>query len=75
MDELLKRAEELAGRPVELEQTQDKKWVVLYMTFERSPPPKGETQEEALRLFIEMMLKRGPEASNLPSTDDTKENT
>lgn len=52
------RAEELAGRPVEVEQTRDGKFVVLWMNFVESPPPKGDTEEEALEKFVAYMEAR-----------------
>jgi len=72
MKELLKQAEELAGRPVDVEQTRDGQYIVLYMAFEKSPPPKAVTPRGALEGFIEMMLKRKGEEDNLPQ-EDTKE--
>ena len=68
-DELLKRAEELAGRPVELEQTQDGQWIVLWMSFGALPPPKAATEEAALQGFIDMMLQRKAAGDNLPEED------
>lgn len=58
-EQLFKEAEELAGRPVEVEQTKDKKFVVLYMVFDQSPPPKAETEEGALQAFIDWMKSKG----------------
>lgn len=66
MDALLKQAEELAGRPVEVESTTDGKYVVLYMAFEKSPPPKSDTEEGALVAFIEMMKKRKSTETEIP---------
>jgi hypothetical protein len=68
MIETLKaKAEELAGRELEVEQTTDGKFVVLYMRFQHSPPPKADTPEEAYQLFIERMEKQPKEV--LPDVD------
>jgi len=53
--DLQARADELAGRPVEVEQTKDGKYIVLFMQFSQPPPPKGDTPEEALTGFIKKM--------------------
>lgn len=58
LEQLYKEAEEIAGRPVEVERTIDGKFVVLYMVFEQSPPPKADTEEGALRAFIEWAKAR-----------------
>ena len=42
----------LLGYDVETEQTVDGKFVVLYMNFNSKPPPKGDTEEEALTNFL-----------------------
>lgn len=55
MDELHKRAAELAGRDVEVEQTTDGQHIVIFMRFDKSPPPKAPTAQEALALFISWM--------------------
>ena len=52
---LYKRAEELAGRPVEVSQLINGKFIVLWMAFEQDPPPADITEEGALKGFIEMM--------------------
>ena len=69
MEKLFKEAELLAGRPVDVDQTDDGQYIVLYFRFEASPPPKSPTPEAALRGFIEMMLKRKGESDNLPEAD------
>lgn len=69
IEELLKQAETLAGRPVEVEVTKDGKFIVLWMHFQAKPPPKADSPEEALRGFIDMMLKRGTNPDNLPAED------
>lgn len=55
IEELKAKAESLAMRPVEVEQTLDGKYIVLFMRFMHSPPPKGDTEQEALEKFIEYM--------------------
>lgn len=67
MEELLKIASDLAGREVEVEQTMDGKFVVLWMQFGASPPPKGDTKEEALKNFIEYMKGRKNDRSDIPT--------
>ncbi len=69
MEELYKEAERLAGRPVEVEKTTDGKFIVLWMHFQASPPPKGVTEEEALQGFISMMLQRAGAGDTLPAED------
>jgi len=75
MIELYQEAERLAGRPVEVEQTKDGKFIVLWMHFQASPPPKGNTEEEALRGFISMMLQRQGSEATLPTEDTDGTNT
>jgi len=60
-------------RPVEVDRTEDGKYIVLYMQFEKSPPPKADSEKGALQGFIEMMLKRKGEEDNLPEADTIKE--
>lgn len=57
-DELTAKAEALAGRPVEVEQTTDGMYVVTWFAYGESPPPKAATVEEALQGFIDKMLTR-----------------
>jgi hypothetical protein len=52
-EELVKEAEILAGRPVEVEKLRDGRFVVLWMCFDVPPPTPGSTREEALKNFIE----------------------
>jgi len=40
----------------EVEQTRDGKYIVLYMNFGCSPPPKGDTPEEAVAKFKEYLI-------------------
>lgn len=63
-----------AGRPIEIEQTEDGKWIALWMHFQAPPPPKADTQAKALAAFINMMLQRQEVDANLPEVD-TKEDT
>lgn len=71
---LYKEAERLAGRPVEVEQTEDGQHIVLWMSFVANPPPKSTSEAKALAVFIDMMLQRKGSDDNLPEVD-TKENT
>jgi len=50
--ELYAKAVELAGREVEVERTKDGKYIVLFLSFNESPPPKGATPDAALEAFI-----------------------
>ena len=67
MEKLLKKAEELAGRPIEVTKTSDGKHIVLWMRFGASPPPKEDTPEQALRSFIDMLLKLNDSTDNMSS--------
>lgn len=62
----------LAGRLVEVEKTEDGKYIVLYMAFDAPPPPKEETPVEALRSFIGMMLKRNQDRSSMVPDEHIK---
>lgn len=64
---LYARAAELAGRPVEVEQLLDGGYIVLWLCFEKSPPPMGATEEEALTGFIAYMEAQTP--VDLPSVE------
>ena len=68
------RANVLADREITVTETQDGKHIVEFMSFSAPPPPKGETEEEALELFIQQMLKRREEKSSIEK-DDTVKNT
>lgn len=78
MEELYKRAAELAGREVEVETTKDGKKIVLFMVFNQPPPPKGADEKDALEKFIEWAEKRPkqdlPEVDLPPPDDDESEN-
>lgn len=66
-DALIKEASDLAGRPVDVQQTRDGNFIVLYMCFGKKPPPKGTTPEEALERFIAFLKA---ERSIDPGTED-----
>jgi hypothetical protein len=42
----------ILGYEVETDKTTDGKFIVLYMNFNKAPPPKGDTEEEALSNFL-----------------------
>ena len=66
---MLTEAERLVGHPLEFEQTADGKWIVLWMRFGVSPPPKADTTEEAARLFTEYIRQvKGTE-----NTDESRD--
>jgi hypothetical protein len=50
---LVATAESLTGYPVDVEKTQDGKFIALFMRFGAGPAPKGDTATEALRRFID----------------------
>ena len=52
MKELLDQAAVLVGRPVEVVRTKDGKYIVEWLSHDTPPPPKGDTEEAALREFI-----------------------
>lgn len=64
------KAESLAGRRVDVDKTKDGLYIVLYLQFEQSPPPKGKTEVEALELFIKWMESKPKEIE----AENTKEN-
>lgn len=53
LEDLWTEAVEIAGRSVEIDVTADGSCVVLWMSFDRPPPPKGKGIREALENFIE----------------------
>jgi hypothetical protein len=69
MDELYQKAKELAGRTVEVEKTTDGKYIVLFLVLGKSPPPKGDTEREALEKFIEWGKDMPVHLSSLPEED------
>ena len=68
-EELYAKAEALAGRPIEVDQTVDGQFIALWMSFEKSPPKKGETEEAALENFIEHMKNMDSSAVELPAVE------
>jgi len=58
IDELYRKAEELAGRPVEVIGTKDGEYIVEYLNFNTSPPPKATSEENALQDFIAWLQAR-----------------
>lgn len=58
LTELYREAGDLAGRPVEVVGTKDRKYIVEWFSFGEPPPPKGNSEEEALSLFISKMKER-----------------
>lgn len=52
---LYKRAEELAGRAVEVEKTAHGKYAVLWFNFSSTPSAPADTEEGALNNFIEKL--------------------
>ena len=72
---LYQEAEQAAGRPVEVEQTTDGKYVVLWMRFQQNPPPKGTSVSAALTNFIDYRLKNQSDRDKLPEDDTQTEDT
>lgn len=52
-EDLVARAECLTGYPVDVEKTQDGKFIAMFMRFGAGPAPKGDTAIEALQRFID----------------------
>ena len=66
----------ILGYEVETEQTTDGKYIVMYMNFNKSPPPKGDTAEEALTNFLTWIKENtdgraNPAGDTSNITDDT----
>ena len=53
LENLLLKASQVIGREVEVVKTNDGKYIVLFMSLSHSPPPKGDTTEEAVEKFLE----------------------
>jgi hypothetical protein len=70
MSALSDRAAQLAGRPVEVEETTDGKYIVLWMNLSHPPPPKGDTEGDALLGFIKMMERIKQEDTDGSSGDN-----
>lgn len=49
---LAEKVTSLLGRDIEVERTRDGKYIVLFMSLTCSPPPKGDSPQEALEKFI-----------------------
>ncbi len=47
------KAENILGTELEIEKLASGKFIVMYMNFNTSPPPAGDTEEEALEKFLE----------------------
>lgn len=71
-EKLFAWAEELAGRPVEVEELSDKTFIVMWMSFDRPPPPKGNTTAIALKNFIAMMLQLREAKDKIFDYEDTE---
>lgn len=71
LETLKDKASELLGREVEVDQTRDGRYIVLFMSLTASPPPKGDTEEEALEKFIKWFEARDVES--LPHLDVTED--
>jgi hypothetical protein len=72
---LFEEAEHLAGRPVEVQQTEDGKFIVLWMSFNNPPPPKGDCASDALEKFIQYMLNIKSTQVSLEPEDTNQEDT
>lgn len=44
-------AEKILGREIEVDKTTDGKFIVVWINANSSPPPKGDTEEEAIEKF------------------------
>jgi len=51
--DMVVKAENILGDKLEIEKLSSGKFVVMYMNFNTSPPPVGDTEEEALVKFLE----------------------
>lgn len=70
MLEARREAEDLLKEELEVERTDDGKYIVLFMSFELPPPPKGETPEEAYQAFsswYRTLLEEKKVGQELPS--------
>lgn len=66
-EELARKAFELAGREVEVEETADGQFIVSWMAYGLAPPPKGATPIEALSNFCTYLEQLKASAMVLPS--------
>lgn len=55
IDKLYKKADEIAGRKVEVDKTKNGKYVALWFRHDVAPPLPGSSEEEALQNFINYM--------------------
>lgn len=77
MENLYEQAKVLAGREVVVSNTVDGKYIVEWLSFTHSPPPKADTEKEALEGFITMMLKlkeKENEEDTNPNNDQGERN-
>jgi hypothetical protein len=51
-EDIYAEATALLGRDFEVDRTKDGKYIVLYMNFNSPPPPKGESELDAVERFI-----------------------
>jgi len=66
---LLESARRLIGVDVlEVEQTTDGKFVVLWLNFQSKPPPKGDTPIQAVEKFIEFFNSKPGEGDVEPDS-------
>jgi len=75
---LFAEAEQLIGRPIEIDQTRDGKFIALWMSFGRQPPPKGDSPGEALEKFVTWYKENHHgklhDGGDAPIAPDTKTN-
>ena len=64
-EELYAKAAELAGRPIEVEQLKDGRFIAMWMRFESPPPLPSMTEDGALLNLINML-------SALPVQEDNE---
>ena len=46
------QVESAVGREIEVEKTSDGKFIVVWINFNSAPPPKGDTEDEAIENFL-----------------------
>ena len=47
------KADKLAGRPVEVEELENGKFIALWLSFGKAPPKAGSSKEEALENLVQ----------------------
>ena len=57
-EELRARATELLGREFEIEETTDGMFVPVFFDYNNRPPPKRETELDALEAFVSYLENR-----------------